>query len=327
MSISVIVPVFNTSRYLDECIASLVNQGLDDIEIICVDDGSTDDSANKLRRWAERDQRIKFISQKNAGQGAARNRAIGLATKSYLMFVDSDDVLLPGAMRHLLDLVGKSHVLSFRHVTFSDNSAVPDPFFSRDVKRDRTYMARQMGVVWNKIVSRSWWLENRVRFKEGVIFEDIPVHWKLVLVPRDAAYTDSVLYALRVRAGSTTAENSASLRRVESVLAHEEVSVFLDEIDAKTDIREVHRVIALRNLAGCMDALRHISGTQKAHAAEIFHRILRGYSRGGPVNLAGLGVRETVTIKAYIGSRSAKLAYSLFLLMRNTWRNLTLKRS
>lgn len=89
--LSIIVPVYNVEKYLSKCLESLIHQTLQDIEIICVDDGSTDSSLEILKSFAKTDSRIKVFSQKNQGQSAARNLALKHAKGEYLGFVDSDD--------------------------------------------------------------------------------------------------------------------------------------------------------------------------------------------------------------------------------------------
>lgn len=91
IKVSIIVPIFNTEKYIEKCLNSLVNQTLHDIEIICVNDGSTDNSMITVRRLAVRDSRIKIIEQQNLKQGAARNNGMKIATGEYIGFVDSDD--------------------------------------------------------------------------------------------------------------------------------------------------------------------------------------------------------------------------------------------
>src|SRR5574344_179901 len=91
--ISVIVPVYNTEKYLAESLDSVIRQTFKDIEIICVDDGSTDNSSNILSKYAKKDSRIKVISQKNQGVITARNNAIKQAEGDYIYTLDSDDVI------------------------------------------------------------------------------------------------------------------------------------------------------------------------------------------------------------------------------------------
>ena len=91
--VSIIVPVYNVEKYLERCIDSLVNQTLKDIEIILVDDGSTDDSGNICDKYAKKDKRIKVIHKENGGLSDARNIGLSIANGRYLQFVDSDDFI------------------------------------------------------------------------------------------------------------------------------------------------------------------------------------------------------------------------------------------
>lgn len=95
VKVSVIVPVYNVENYLEYCLSGLLNQTLQDIEIICVNDGSTDNSINILQRYQQTDNRIKIITQSNSGQGTARNNAIDIANGEYIGFVDPDDYVSP----------------------------------------------------------------------------------------------------------------------------------------------------------------------------------------------------------------------------------------
>ena len=91
--ISVIVPIFNVEKYLKECLESIINQTFKDIEIICINDGSTDNSLDILNQYAEKDNRIKVITQSNQGLSAARNTGIKYANGEYISFIDSDDYI------------------------------------------------------------------------------------------------------------------------------------------------------------------------------------------------------------------------------------------
>ena len=105
--ISVIIPVFNAEKYLVECLNSLINQTLEDWEALCVNDGSTDKSANILTKFSEKNPRIKIIYQENAGVSAARNKALQTATGEYFTFLDSDDVFDPHFLEMMLSAVTK----------------------------------------------------------------------------------------------------------------------------------------------------------------------------------------------------------------------------
>lgn len=101
--VSVIIPVYNTASYLYEAIGSIVSQSLSDIEIICVDDGSTDSSLSILQELTAKDNRIKVFHQKNQGQSSARNTAMKYACGKYVYFMDSDDILCANALQDCYD--------------------------------------------------------------------------------------------------------------------------------------------------------------------------------------------------------------------------------
>ena len=90
---SVIVPVYNAANTLAECLDSILNQTLADLEVICVDDGSVDNSWEILEDYANKDSRVRIVKQENQGPGMTRNHGIELATGTYILFVDSDDIL------------------------------------------------------------------------------------------------------------------------------------------------------------------------------------------------------------------------------------------
>ena len=97
VKISIIIPVYNVEKYLHECLDSIINQTFKDLEIICVDDGSTDKSSEILEEYEQKDKRFTVISQPNKGVSAARNRGMQQAKGKYIMFVDSDDYIASNA--------------------------------------------------------------------------------------------------------------------------------------------------------------------------------------------------------------------------------------
>lgn len=102
--ISIIIPVYNSAKYLDECFESITKQTFSEFEVLCVDDGSTDDSLEKCRKWETIDRRFHVFTQKNQGVSCARNLAIEQAKGEYICFIDSDDVVAPDYLLHLTEL-------------------------------------------------------------------------------------------------------------------------------------------------------------------------------------------------------------------------------
>lgn len=99
--ISIIIPVYNAGQYFEECLQTVCGNTQLDIEIILIDDGSTDGSGNTARKWAAKDVRVRYIQQENQGCSSARNHGIELARGKWIMFVDADDTIEPDTMKKL----------------------------------------------------------------------------------------------------------------------------------------------------------------------------------------------------------------------------------
>lgn len=123
--ISIIVPVYNVEKFLPQCLDSLVNQTYQDIEIICVNDGSTDGSLEILQKYAGKDERIKIISRENRGVSESRNEGIEHASGEWLMFVDSDDWMETDCCQRVLDVSQDTDLVLFSYVRKFKNSSAP----------------------------------------------------------------------------------------------------------------------------------------------------------------------------------------------------------
>src|SRR5918993_1446568 len=159
--ISVVVPIYNVEPFLDECLRSIAGQTFADLEVVMVDDGSTDGSAAIAERFAAADGRFRLISQPNAGLGAARNTGLDAATGEHLAFVDSDDVLPPGGYARLLGAL------------------------------DRT--------ACNKLWRRAFWDELGLRFPEGRLHEDIALVLRAHFAARAVDVVAAPVYHYRRR--------------------------------------------------------------------------------------------------------------------------------
>ena len=104
MKVSIIIPVYNVEKYLQRCIESVLQQTYKDIEVVLVDDGSTDNSGNNCDLWSEKDKRIKVIHKVNGGLSSARNAGCRVATGDYILFLDSDDYLSSDCVSKLIKM-------------------------------------------------------------------------------------------------------------------------------------------------------------------------------------------------------------------------------
>lgn len=226
--ISVIVPVYNTSAYLSECLQSIVSQTFQNIEIICVNDGSTDDSLQILQNFAANDKRIKIISQPNRGLSAARNAGLRLAKGRYVMFVDSDDSLLPHALVTAFKAAAgnRSDITVFGYLPrwvpqkLSERYAMPEnrTFSCKDIT-DRIF---GYWSVWSKIYSNAFIRRNKLSFPEGLVFEDVWFHSCSMLLAKKISLINDRLYNYRT-------DNAASIMHTasKSSKAFDIISVFV----------------------------------------------------------------------------------------------------
>ena len=124
--ISVIIPVYNAEEFLEESITSVLNQTFKDIELVCVNDGSKDNSLEMLNNFAKKDSRVKVIDKPNGGCGSARNMSLDNATGEYVYFFDPDDYVLPDAFEKLYNnaISNNSDLVMFKIARFRDGEHI-----------------------------------------------------------------------------------------------------------------------------------------------------------------------------------------------------------
>ena len=181
--VSIIVPVYNVEKYLKRCLDSLVNQTLSDIEIICVNDGSTDGSAQILEEFAQKDNRIKVTTQINSGLSEARNVGIRIANGEYIGLVDSDDFVDKEFFEKLYNSAVENNCdIACGNIIRENNRKKRKPFLnykSIEVVKSVREKYEKSGVpnhcyVWNKIYKRESLIKSGITFIRGIVYEDMP---------------------------------------------------------------------------------------------------------------------------------------------------------
>lgn len=213
--VSVIIPVYNAEKYLVRCLDSVLAQSFSSLEIICINDGSTDSSLDILQSYASRDARIKIIHQENRGIAAARNAGLNEACGQYISFVDSDDALLP----NLYETVFSSDSDKADAICFSAQEVLEGsntPLFSSDyfevkfsglVDMTDDDLFKLSATVWDKIFLRKNIETVGLRFPEGVWYEDNAFVWNYFSLFRKAYFRREKLYLYYRRAGSFMSRN------------------------------------------------------------------------------------------------------------------------
>lgn len=216
--ISVIVPVYNVQEYLDQCVESIVGQSYKDLEIILVDDGSTDESGRLCDIWAEKDNRIKVIHQKNGGLSAARNTGIKHACGEYISFIDSDDFILPDYFLYLLSLLkdNDADISVCQTIEVDEKGKIID---KRELEEDYVLTSNYECMkdflsssaidttAWRKLYKFSLFKDNGIFYPEGKYHEDVFTTYKVIGLSERIAVGAAALYAYRKRTGSIVNSN------------------------------------------------------------------------------------------------------------------------
>lgn len=227
MKLSVVIPVYNAERYLRRCLDSVLAQTLRDIEVICVDDGSTDSSSAILGARQAADRRLHVIRQSNSGQGSARNRGIDAATGDFLCFVDADDALADADA--LASLVAEIDARRLQMLMYDAETRFEDGVDACSValgnyRRHHVYPSSASGaemfVAMNRhgefsaspclyLVRRDALVASSVRFAEDVIHEDDVFTLSLLLSLKRVGHVNRLSYERWVHSGSTMTSCSA----------------------------------------------------------------------------------------------------------------------
>lgn len=194
VKISVIIPIFNMENYLAECIDSVTSQSLKEIEIICINDGSTDNTQNILDEYREKDDRIKAFCQTNVGLSVARNEGIKYSTGKYLIYLDADDKLQEKALEELYFVAEKYKydIVYFSAKVFTAEKGID--FIDNEMNRLNTYYSRNMNIqepikgtdayiymfqsdkylvsACLQMIRKQYLLESNVTFHKGLLHED-----------------------------------------------------------------------------------------------------------------------------------------------------------
>ena len=204
--ISVIVPVYNTEKYIVECVKCLLNQTYRNLEILVVDDGSKDNSIKVCEQYKQRDSRIKILHKENGGAASARNTGLDACTGEYIIFADSDDYMPCNAVE-LLYQVAKQTDANIVQGMYVKNEKEKTLEMSGEIEiySGRDFLIKDIldNVPWGKIYKRDVW-KNR-RFKNGLmIYEDYQLLYQMIYESDVVVRLNSCVYIVNERYGSIT---------------------------------------------------------------------------------------------------------------------------
>lgn len=296
--ISVIVPVYKVEKYLDMCVASVLAQSYEKLELILVDDGSPDGSGVICDAWAAKDSRVKVIHKENGGGGQARNVGLDAAKGELIAFVDSDDYIAPDMLAYLYGLLQQgADIAECGYVdTPDDNAVFPKAegevtfFTAEEALRGNIYDNVFRQLIWNKLYRRE--MIGDIRFPVGTKIDDEFFTYKVLGNAEKLARSEKICYAYRQQPDSVMHEGY-SLRRLEGLYAKAERLAYLKERFPAL-VREGKLILFF----SCMHAMQMCQKHLGKEEQEIAWARIRGIlDKAGPVALKdGFSGKEKVWI-------------------------------
>lgn len=254
MTFSIIIPAYNAAEFLPQCLDSIFNQNYTDYEVLCIDDGSTDDTPELLRQYASKHPQLRILTQSNQGMATARNRGLDEARGEYILFVDSDDLLTDGALATLVAEFSGEDIIAFNARKLHD--ATGEQTYHPTIREPETtdgwsYFCRHrleatdihFVCIWQRAYRRRFLVDNNLRFADGLRrAEDDLFTTQAMLYAKSVKTIANCLYTYRVRQGSITRTADPALE-ADSRRAHhmlEELFLPMNDIDK----RALYQVLA-----------------------------------------------------------------------------------
>lgn len=233
--VSVIVPVFNNERYIDDCIQSITNQSYEKFEIILINDGSTDNTSNICEIWGKKDKRVKVYNNRNHGVSFSRNFGLRKCSGNYITFVDSDDIIAPNYIENLVYIMEKNNadMAMLSYCSFKDGESVK--FINEagslmmNHNLEESFFTITQGTACSKLYKKSIIQKYEVVFDETIVVsEDLLFNLNYVFYCGSLVFTKSKLYGYRQRADSAihsnTSKNWLSKLKVYNILSKKYVN-------------------------------------------------------------------------------------------------------
>ena len=217
--VSIIVPVYNTEKYIEGCLQSLINQTHNKIEIILINDGSTDKSDEKIQKYINKKSNIIYINQFNQGATVARNRGLEVATGDYIMFFDSDDILELDAIEIMLKKNKDNDMIvgNYQIINESDNLVRSKKVLRGEVIDKRNIFRNYYSLpptLGNKLFKTSIIRENNITFSNLKIGQDLSFYLKFLSMAKSVCAVDNYIFRYRIVNNSMSRTYSSNILNI-----------------------------------------------------------------------------------------------------------------
>ena len=250
--LSIIVPVYNVEKYIEECLESLVANKSTNIEIILVNDGSKDKSVDICKLYEKKDNRIIIVNKKNGGLSDARNYGIKNSNSKYLMFVDSDDYIESMALNNILDFLNKSEsdVIMTPYQEFTEDSlgriaGINTSLTFEEYKTSEVLLKKifddtdSLWPAWKFIVKKTFLEENKISFKKGFLHEDVDYTSRILLKMKTFNYLNEKFYFYRIERVGSIMSNKGFKSLNDTAIIVKDLKDFMDKELVGSKIKDI----------------------------------------------------------------------------------------
>lgn len=241
IKVSIIVPVYNVEEYIEECVESIVNQTLKEIEIIIVNDGTKDNSIKRIEKYLS-DSRIILINKENGGISSARNAGLKIAKGEYISFIDSDDFIEPTMLEDLYNNSEDAEIVFSNIISYDNktgNKSYNESKIEFGILNKGSYLFNILNFnfsCWNRIYRKSYLERNNLSFIEGIIYEDSIFSIEALFLANKVKYIDKYHYNYRINRKNSIMYKTFSNRKKENLnsfnlLAIKSLRIIIEEIE------------------------------------------------------------------------------------------------
>lgn len=242
--LSVLVPIYNVEKYLDECLASLTNQTLKDTEIICINDGSTDGSPRIIQRYVKKHKNFIVINKQNTGYGDSMNRGLERASGEYIGIVESDDFIEPNAFEELYNLAQKTSadIVKANYFYYSEagdeiHRVIKNQKLntSLSISDNPSILLEEPGI-WSAIYRRDFLNQNKIRFRTtpGASYQDTGFHFKSFCAAKRIVYTKKAYLHYRTDNANSSVK---SLEKVNYVVGeYKDIEKYIENLELPANV-------------------------------------------------------------------------------------------
>ncbi len=244
--VSVIVPIYNVEKYLDECVQSIMKQTYSTLEIILVDDGATDRSGDMCDEYQSKDYRVRVVHKQNGGLSDARNAGMKVATGDYIYFCDSDDYLADNCIEELVECIEREQaefvIFNAKAIGDRNDNVNPNSYMRKctypttdgeNMLRRQLLLDEYKPCAWLAFFNAKFLYCNNLIFEKGIIGEDELFSFYAYLKAKRVSYLDSGLYFHRIRQGSIMTTKQFQRRFVDYLVIYRKMIATLKEIDER----------------------------------------------------------------------------------------------